>query len=745
MRRVLELLRSKLVVPRARPGLVERAAFIDRLSRARNRRFVSVVAPPGYGKTTALAQWAERDGREFAWVSLDHRDNDPVVLLSYVAEALNADGGVDPAVFKALRGAGNSLWASGIPRLGAVLASRSKPLVLVLDDVHELENHDCLDALLALILHVPQGSQLVLSGRVEARLGLATLRAEGELLELGSAELALNDAEAHALLVAAGADVTQDDARAVNARAEGWAAGLYLAALSLDADGSSLASFGGDDRFVTDYLRAEELAHVEPGELEFLLRTSVLDRMSASLCDAVLERDDSGRMLEQLERANLFVVALDHRRQWFRYHRLFKEMLHAELERREPRLAATLSRRAASWCEANGEPELAIEYAAASGDTDELARLVTSCAFPYYRSGRVTTVERWLDLFDDQALLERHPAIAVFGVWLHALGGRPESAERWARALEKAGLQGPFKPLAVAARAFLCRSGVERMRADAELAVSLLPEASPWRPSVVLLHGMAVLLTGDRAQADAILEQAAEAALAEGAVWVGVVARSERALLALDCGDLTVADTELDLARAFIEDTPSLDYGVTAILLAATARLAIAKGEGVRASKALVTAQRTRPLLTYGLPWFSVQARLELAKAHLAIADPRGARTLLVEAEDILHRRPKLGTLVAEADEVRAALSTVPEQASGWASTLTAAELRLLPLLTTHLTFREIAERLFVSRNTVKTQAISVYRKLDASSRSEAIQRAVELGLVDASPASRAVEFTPTG
>ena len=170
------------------------------------------MAPPGYGKTTTLSQWAARDGREFAWVSLDHRDNDPVVLLTYIAEALNADGTVEPAVFKALTATGDSLWASGLPRLGSALASRREPVVLVLDDVHELENHDCLDALIALLLHVPEGSQLVLSGRSEARLGLAKLRADGELLELGPAALALNDAEAHALLVAAGADVTETEA-----------------------------------------------------------------------------------------------------------------------------------------------------------------------------------------------------------------------------------------------------------------------------------------------------------------------------------------------------------------------------------------------------------------------------------------------------------------------------------------------------------------------------------------------------
>ena len=568
----------------------------------------------------------------------------------------------------------------------------------------------------------------------------------------GQAALALNDTEAHALLGAAGLDVTESEAAALNEHVEGWAAGLYLAALSTGGDGSSLASFGGDDRFVTDYLRSEELARVEPAELEFLLRTAILDRMCGPLCDAVLQRDDSTQVLEQLEHENLFVVALDHRRQWFRYHHLFREMLRAELERREPELPASLNRRAAAWCEANGEPEAAIEYSAAAGDTDELARLVIAFASPYYRIGLVTTVERWLATFDDSALLERYPAIAVFGVWLHALRARPDVAERWALAVEASQVEGPmpdgspFEAWAAAVRALLCAKGVEHMKVDAELAVTHLSAASPWRPASIVLQGVAVLFSGDLDRAEAIFEQAAEAAVAGGAVWAGVVARSERALLALERGELSAAESELELARSFIDDAPSADYAVTAILLAATARVAIAKGQGARARQALVSAQRMRPMMTHATSWFAVQARLELAKAHLALFRcsrrrgplPRGGRHPSSTSET-RNARGRSGRRSSEVSR------RPPRQSSGWASTLTAAELRLLPLLTTHLSFREIAERLFVSRNTVKTQAISVYRKLDASSRSEAIERAIELGLVDAPLASVAADFTRSG
>jgi LuxR family transcriptional regulator, maltose regulon positive regulatory protein len=370
---------------------------------------------------------------------------------------------------------------------------------------------------------------------------------------------------------------------------------------------------------------------------------------------------------------------------------------------------------------------------------------VTKLVFPLYRTGRVTTVERWLDLFDEMQLLQRYPAVAVFGVWLHALRGRPDLAERWALAVESSDSEEPMPDgsslaaWAAAVRALLCRGGVEQMEMDAAFAVAELRAASPWRPVSLLMQGMAALLSGHADEADRILGRAGEAAAADGAAYAGVVAHSERALLAIERADLASAESEVALASAFVDDAPSADYVVTAIMLAASARLAIARGQGARARETLATAQRVRPMMTHALSWFAVQSRLELAKAHLSLSDAAGAATLVREADDVIRRRPRLGTLVQQAEDVRARLSTVADQASGWASTLTAAELRLLPLLTTHLSFREIAERLFVSRNTVKTQAISLYRKLDASSRSEAIDRAIELGLVDASPATRRV------
>jgi LuxR family maltose regulon positive regulatory protein len=743
---------SKFAAPPLRAEALERSSLVDRLRETRDARLVSIVAPAGYGKTTLLAQWTKHDGRPFAWVTLDKADNDPVVLLTYVAAALDAAEPIDAKVFRGLNAPGDSLWSVGLPRLGAALALRQKPTVLVLDDVHELWGSPALDAIASLALLVPEGSQLVLSGRSEAAIPLARIRVSGRLLEIGPAELALTDSEARALLAAAGLRLSDSHVNELNGRAEGWAAGLYLAARSMDADENlDVSAFAGDDRFVTEYLRSEHLAGMGREHVEFLTRTSVLDRMTAPLCDVVLGRSDSADRLLELERSNLFVVAFDHRGGWYRYHHLFRDMLQSELARREPDKVAELKRRAASWCEQNHMPDRAIEYASDAGDLDHVAALLGAHALAFYRSGRVATVERWLAAFDDPQLLERYPSVAVLGTWVHALRGRPDDAERWALAVESSAHtgtmpdgSGSLRPWAALVRALLCRDGVDQMGADAELAAAELPLQSPWRPTAMLLGGIAALLAGDVEDAEESFGRAAEAAQVGGSRYAALVSRSERALLALGRGDVAGAEAEIELAEAFV-DSEAEDYVPNVILLAASARVALAAGRGSRARDDLISAQRLRPLLTRALPWFAVQSLLELAKVNLAFEDANGARTLSLEADDVLHQRPDLGTLVTQAEELRAELAATPRQASRWASTLTAAELRLLPLLTTHLSFREIAERLFVSRNTVKTQAISVYRKLDATSRSEAIARAVELGLVDEAFAVRAEGFTRTG
>ena len=356
---VFDLIASKLRRPLVRHGTVRRPLLVERLARGDRRPIVSVVAPPGYGKTTVLAQWAERNGQSFAWVSVDERDNDPKVLLTYVARALDAVEPIDERVFDALASPGSSVPGSVLPRLGSAFSSMTSPVALVLDDVHMLRNRECQAALSVLADHVPGGSRLALAGRSRSPLRVARLRAEGRILEIGPGDLSLTQDEASLLLRNADIAVGEEDVTQLHRRTEGWPAGLYLAALYLREGGplaSAAVSFGGDDRLVSEYMESEFLARISRQRRAFLTRTAVLERMCGSLCDAVLANSGSAGILADLERSNLLLVPLDRRGQWYRYHHLFRDMLLAELHRLEPGLVPVLFRRAAQWHERNGEP-----------------------------------------------------------------------------------------------------------------------------------------------------------------------------------------------------------------------------------------------------------------------------------------------------------------------------------------------------------------------------------------------------
>ena len=347
----LDLISSKLRPPPVRSGTIRRTSLIERLTRDDSRPIVSVVAPPGYGKTTLLSYWAGRNSRPFAWVSVDEQDNDPRVLLSYVAKALNAVQPVGERVFEALASPVSSVPGSVVPRLGSAFWSMTAPVVLVLDDVHLLHNRECRDALSVLADHVPGGSQLVLAGRNEPPLRIARLRAEGRVLEIGPGDLMLSHEEAALLLRSAEVTLGEDDVAALHQRTEGWPVGLYLAALYLREGGplgTAAVSFGGDDRLVSEYMESEFLARISHRHRVFLTRTAVLERMCGPLCDATLELPGSAASLADLARSNLLLVPLDRRGQWYRYHHLFRDMLLAELERLEPELMPVLQRRAAA-------------------------------------------------------------------------------------------------------------------------------------------------------------------------------------------------------------------------------------------------------------------------------------------------------------------------------------------------------------------------------------------------------------
>jgi LuxR family maltose regulon positive regulatory protein len=748
---LLDLREAKLRVPAVRPGSVPRTPLVNRLRASGSAPVVTVLAPAGYGKTTVLAQWSDSDRRPFAWVSIEH-DDDPADLSKDIVTALSRARAVDVPVSRASRSRRSS--PHSLERPAAALFAASAPLVLVLDNVHLLRSRACVDIVAALAERAPDGSTLVLAGRSLPRLPIARVRTAGRLLEVGVEELALSRREVDLLLRGLGVELEAAELSELTDRTEGWAAGTYLAALSMKDEGTShgrLRSVRGDDRFVVDYFDFEHLSHLSAKEVHFLTRTAVLDRMCGPLCDAVLESGESASRLESLARRNLFVVPLDRRREWYRYHHEFRGFLRAELEQREPALVPELNRRAAAWCEANGAPEAAVSHSRAAGDMDCVARLVGKLALPMSSSGRAETVGVWLDWFDDELLLEEYPAVGLLGAWAHLLSGRPAAAKRWFGAAERGEVEGilpdgsrSLEPWLAVLRAAMCRDGAERMRMDAEIAVRDLGAASAWRPLALVLLGVAQLLLGDSDCADENLADAAEAAEIAGVTGVRVAALAERSLLAAARGNEAEAEALTAQARALIEDGRAGDEALCAMALAASARQCLRSGNLAQARADLRRAQALTLRLTYALPWYSVQTILELGRVALALLDLAGARECLAAAAEILHRRPDLGLLKPQLDALLEEAARAAELCDNRAAVLTMAELRLLPLLTTHLSFREIAERLYLSRNTVKTQAISVYRKLDASSRSEAIARAIELGLVDVTAVHRA-EFTLSG
>src|ERR1022692_3500724 len=605
-----DLVASKLRRPVMRPGTVGRSLVIERLARGDRCPIVSVVAPPGYGKTTLLAQWAERNGLAFAWVSVEAPDNDPKVLLSYIAEALDAVEPIDGRVFGALASPVSSVPGSVVPRLGAAFSSMTSPVVLVLDDVHALHNSEC--------------------------------------------------------------------------------------------------------------------------------RAAVLERMSGPLCEAVLDLPGSRATLADLARSNLLLVPLDRRGEWYRYHHLFRDMLLAGLNRPTPQLIPVLRRSASGWCLRNGLPEEALEYSMTAGDVDAAAGLMEKLVIPAHRQGRVPTVQRWFGWLEDRGGIEGHPMAAVLAALFCALTGRPAEAGRWADAVDRwqyGDLARPGDPSteawAAVMRTFLCRRGVEQMRADADEAVRRFAAQSFVTPAPAFLQGIARVLCGDLDGGDASLEDGVSIGEKAGAHEDVALALCERSLLATARDEWGRAEVFAGQAGAVLRRARIEESYATPLVSAVQARAAMHRGDVPAARQQLVRAQRLRPLLTYALPYFAVQARIELIRVHLALADLAGARTLMREVDELLWRRPGLGNLAGEAQALRARLATERGPSTPGASALTGAELRLLPLLSTHLSFPEIAAQMSLSRHTIKSEANSLYRKLGASSRSQAVTRSRELGLLE--------------
>ena len=759
------LLQTKLVPPPARRGTVVRSALLERLVAPDPAPAVGLFAPAGYGKSTLLIQWRERDARPFAWLTLDPRDNDPIVLLGYLAHALRGALNLSAAALAAVAVPEPSPWAAAVPRLGAAIAAAPVPFVLVIDDVHHLEASACADILVALSEHLPPGSRFAYAGRTAGALPLPRLVAGGRLTTIGAAELSLDDEEALQVVSGAGISLGPAQVRALNRAAEGWPAGLYLSALShhepLERETGTRAMATptpADRQLLPRYVRDEVLDGLPAERRAFLLGSAALERLSGDLCDHVMQRHGSAAELRGLAEAGLFVSPLDDAGRWYRLHGLLRDLLLRELTVTESGLEATLRRRAADWFEAQGMGDEAIEYAMAAGDEARVLRLLGPIAQAAYNRGGGETVRRWFDWLEARRLDDHDPATAALGQLLFAFLGDPARAERCAAAAATALRRSSHvEPNAVAlvalGRAIAAAHGSAQMTADADRALELLPAASPWRIAALAVSGAALALTGhDEAASDrlhvALAEYGAIPPRRRVAHTAAAMAAALAASLAMEAGAWSGARDQVAHARSIVRSAHLDDQAAGVVVDAMAARLAIHRGAAAQARLDLARGMRNRALLTRALPWQAVRTRLDLARACLALGNSTGARTLLSEVKDLLAERPALGTLADEADAIGGQLDHGGGLRSGPYS-LTLAELRLLPLLGTHLTFREIGQRLFLSPNTVKSQALSIYRKLDASSRGEAVERAAEAGLAEpvrlAPPVALGPRIIPSG
>jgi LuxR family transcriptional regulator, maltose regulon positive regulatory protein len=715
--------------PSNRPELVRRAALLERLASTEWRVCVA-VSPAGGGKSSLLSQWIHHDPRSAAWLSLRRRHNSVVALVSDLTAALHA-AGVPGALEAAATAARATDPLRGVARLCRLLEASGQGWQLVLDDVHILDDAHALDAVVTLVDHLPSGSQLGLATRTAARLPLGRWATTNQLLELGLADLSLRRDEVSKLL----GDLDLPDGPAevdrILTATEGWPAGVYLSALSLRGGHEPSPAQPIDSRSVRSFLRTEVLSGMEPEALDLLIRTSIADAVSGPLADALTGRHDSATVLNRLATTNLMVIPIEGDPPWYRYHSLLRELLLREVSEKEPG-AAELHLRAAAWYERAGAPVEAVEHALAGGDAEGAARLVLAIGLGKYRSGQTPQLLRWLNQLDAKTLA-RQPQLAMMATLLVAVEGDALEAIRWSvpalrqgRHALPADENGPDRALV---RAVLCADGPAQMLADAEESLIAHDDAWPWRPMALVVAGAAAAMLDDEALAlDRYLavEHSSEVRLA----LARLIARAERALAAMGGRRWDEVEAILALDRRVVLDDPDLGRLAGVLWLVADARLAIHRGDLGSARERLLRAQAGRVMLSWALPWYAVRALTEMARAQLLVGDGRGARASLAQARETLVARPRLGRLAEAVSQVMSQADRALD-AHGEASSLTRAELRLLPLLQSYLSFKELGERLGISGNTVKSEAMSVYAKLDASSRSEAVERAIELGLLE--------------
>jgi len=700
---------TKLDPPAAREQTVVRERLLERLQPGPAVRLIVVAAPAGSGKTTLLGMWreAEAGSRPVAWLTLEKEDNDPVVLWAHALEALR----------QACPGLGETLSHESLdegriadlmlPQLVNELSEHGD-VVFILDDFDRVSSGASRDTIAWLIEHAPPTFHLILASRNEPGLPLGTLRARGELLEVRAHDLRFTADEAEALLnERLELGLARADVEPLVERTEGWAAGIYLAALSLcgvEDRGAFAREFGGTNRHVIDFLVDEVLDAHSPELRTLMLRSSVLERLSGPLCDAVLERDGSSEQLVELSRSNLFLVPLDDRNEWFRFHRLFAQLLRVELAHREPELVPGLHRRAYAWHRDHGFPEQAIDHALEAGAFAEGTELISTTWDEVAAGGRQAMVADWLRRFPPEIVRESPRLLLVQAGLAPSSGGRPDEPASADAGLETLRAAFPWGDVGSGYEAAL-------RAADAQ------GPGSPFRAAVCWSLALGSYNQGDLTTADHWFAEAAEAGERDERWLIAASALAYRSLIACENGEPTEQARLAGQAENLAHDH-DVDRVKGEVDVAVGASLAT----GGRPDEALpVMARGISVLRKFGSPLDLANGLLCEARFLRALGRDDAAASAIEEAEQAIETCRDPGVLPERLEALR---PSRPSRRRAVTPELTERERAVLRMLNGPLSEREIGRELYLSHNTIHSHTKSIYRKLGASSRREAVKLA---------------------